>query len=51
VFSWILDDFEKGPKTKQDRLNLEGDGYLIVVAGRYEYFLSGRFSSGGITKP
>ncbi|KAH8706024.1 cytochrome P450 monooxygenase [Talaromyces proteolyticus] len=33
VFSWVLDDFDKGPKTKQDQLNLEGDGYLIVVAG------------------
>lgn len=34
VFSWILDAYEKGAKTKQDYLNLQGEAYLIVVAGR-----------------
>ncbi|GAB1192901.1 hypothetical protein APSETT444_002100 [Aspergillus pseudonomiae] len=33
VFSWILDAFQKGPKTKQDHLDLHGDAYLIIVAG------------------
>ncbi|KAL4867807.1 hypothetical protein BDV12DRAFT_209525 [Aspergillus spectabilis] len=33
VFSWILDAFEKGPRTKQDHLDLHGDAYLIIVAG------------------
>ena len=34
VFSWILDAFQNGPKTKQDHLDLHGDAYLIIVAGR-----------------
>ncbi|GAO20170.1 hypothetical protein UVI_02008750 [Ustilaginoidea virens] len=33
IFSWILADFEKGPKTRRDRWNLHGDAQLIVVAG------------------
>ncbi|KAL2872693.1 cytochrome P450 [Aspergillus lucknowensis] len=33
VFSWILKDYNEGPKTVQDQLNLHGDSYLIVVAG------------------
>ncbi|RAQ58915.1 cytochrome P450 oxidoreductase [Aspergillus flavus] len=33
VFSWILDAFQNGPKTKQDHLDLHGDAYLIIVAG------------------
>ncbi|KAL4901938.1 hypothetical protein BDW74DRAFT_169892 [Aspergillus multicolor] len=33
VFSWILRDYCEGPKTTQDTLNLQGDSYLIVVAG------------------
>ncbi|OQE04404.1 hypothetical protein PENVUL_c033G10168 [Penicillium vulpinum] len=33
VFSWILKAYEQGPKTKQDHLNLNGDAYLIIVAG------------------
>ncbi|KAE8375424.1 cytochrome P450 [Aspergillus bertholletiae] len=33
VFSWILDAFQKGPKTKQDHLDLHGDANLIIVAG------------------
>jgi len=36
VFSLVLDDFEtKAPHTRQDLLNLYGDGHLIVVAGGY----------------
>ena len=35
VFSFILKAYEEGPKTKQDTLNLHGDAYLIIVAGRY----------------
>ena len=34
VFSWILNAFQNGPKTKQDHLDLHGDAYLIIVAGR-----------------
>lgn len=37
VFSWLLEDFESGPQTAQKKLNLEGDAYLIVVAGRYAF--------------
>ncbi|KAL4917456.1 cytochrome P450 [Aspergillus aurantiobrunneus] len=33
IFSWILRDYCQGPKTAQDTLNLNGDSYLIVVAG------------------
>ncbi|KAL4805917.1 cytochrome P450 monooxygenase [Aspergillus unguis] len=33
VFSWILDAFERGPKTMQDLADLYGDAYLIIVAG------------------
>ncbi|KAI9036273.1 cytochrome P450 [Aspergillus affinis] len=33
VFSWILDAYEKTEKTKQNYLNLQGEAYLIVVAG------------------
>ncbi|RDW74721.1 cytochrome P450 [Aspergillus mulundensis] len=33
VFSWILRDYREGPRTAQDTLNLQGDSYLIVVAG------------------
>ncbi|GAB1315434.1 hypothetical protein MFIFM68171_05644 [Madurella fahalii] len=33
IFSWILDAYRKGSKTKQDRLNLHGDAQLIVIAG------------------
>ncbi|KAJ0418348.1 cytochrome P450 [Aspergillus carlsbadensis] len=33
VFSWILDAFKKGPRSKQDHLDLHGDAYLIIVAG------------------
>lgn len=40
VFSWLLKAYEQGPKTKQDTLNLHGDAYLIIVAGRYRNFLS-----------
>jgi len=34
VFSWILEEYEKNEPKKQAELNLEGDAYLIVVAGR-----------------
>jgi hypothetical protein len=34
VFSWVLEDFESGPQTKEAQLCLEGDAHLIVVAGR-----------------
>lgn len=40
VFSWLLKAYEQGSKTKQDTLNLHGDAYLIIVAGRYRNFLS-----------
>ncbi|KAH8690164.1 putative cytochrome P450 oxidoreductase [Talaromyces proteolyticus] len=33
IFTWLLDDFEKKPKTKRSQLDLDGDAYLIVVAG------------------
>lgn len=33
IFSHILDAYEGGPKTIQDRRNLESDVHLIVVAG------------------
>ncbi|KAJ5308716.1 Cytochrome P450 [Penicillium antarcticum] len=33
VFSWILKAFDDGPKAEQDHLNLQGDAYLIIVAG------------------
>jgi cytochrome P450 len=33
VFSWILEAFNNGPKTLQDRYNLHGDSQLIVIAG------------------
>ncbi|KAJ5356144.1 Cytochrome P450 [Penicillium concentricum] len=33
VFSWILKAYEQGPKTNQDKIDLSGDAYLIIVAG------------------
>ncbi|KAJ5510414.1 Cytochrome P450 [Penicillium expansum] len=33
IFSWILDEYKKGPQLPQDTLSLHGDGYLIIVAG------------------
>ncbi|KAK1148117.1 hypothetical protein N8T08_010756 [Aspergillus melleus] len=33
VFSWLLENYRNGPKTKQDNLNLHADAFLIVVAG------------------
>ncbi|PLB48736.1 cytochrome P450 monooxygenase [Aspergillus steynii IBT 23096] len=33
VFSFVLDAFEKGPKTQVDYNYLLGDAYLVVVAG------------------
>ncbi|CAJ0552460.1 Ff.00g064390.m01.CDS01 [Fusarium sp. VM40] len=33
VFSWILEEYERSPKTKQAKLNLDGEAYLIAVAG------------------
>ncbi|KAF5863921.1 hypothetical protein ETB97_009028 [Aspergillus alliaceus] len=33
VFSWLLDAYKRGRKTKQDTLDLHGDAYLIIVAG------------------
>ncbi|KAM5344051.1 hypothetical protein ACJ41O_012588 [Fusarium nematophilum] len=30
VFSWILDEYERNPKTKQAKLNLDGEAYLIA---------------------
>jgi hypothetical protein len=35
VFSWILKDYEQHSKTNQNTLDLHGDAYLIIVAGRY----------------
>jgi len=36
VFSWLLEEYDAStPDTKQQKLDLEGDAYLIVVAGRY----------------
>jgi hypothetical protein len=40
IFSWLLKAYEQGPKTKQDTLNLHGDAYLIIIAGRYRKILS-----------
>jgi len=35
VFSWLLQDHESRDNvTRQDELDLVGDAYLIVVAGR-----------------
>ncbi|KAF5024608.1 hypothetical protein F66182_3371 [Fusarium sp. NRRL 66182] len=34
VFSWILDEYERNPKTKQAKLNLDAEAHLIAVAGR-----------------
>lgn len=35
VFSWVLEDYQAIKKpTWQDTLNLYGDAYLIIVAGR-----------------
>jgi len=36
VFSWVLEDYESTIETKETICNLEGDAYLIVVAGRYD---------------
>ncbi|KAM0541239.1 hypothetical protein ACHAPJ_013327 [Fusarium lateritium] len=33
VFSWILEEYERNPKTKQAKLNLDAEAYLIAVAG------------------
>ncbi|KAK3987119.1 Tryprostatin B 6-hydroxylase [Cladorrhinum sp. PSN332] len=33
IFSWILEAYEKGPKTRRDEYNLHGDAQLIVIAG------------------
>ncbi|KAE8152770.1 cytochrome P450 monooxygenase [Aspergillus avenaceus] len=33
VFSWILKAFEKGPQTAKHRMDLDGDTYLVIVAG------------------
>lgn len=39
IFSWLLEEFEGSPSTDpQKKLDLEGDAYLIVVAGRYVAF-------------
>lgn len=35
VFAWILDEYERSPKTHQAKLNVEAEAYLIAVAGRY----------------
>lgn len=34
VFSWLLEEYESSDRSKQLTLNLHGDAYLIVVAGR-----------------
>ncbi|KAF9772798.1 hypothetical protein IL306_009483 [Fusarium sp. DS 682] len=34
VFAWILDEYERHPKTNQAKLNVEAEAYLIAVAGR-----------------
>ena len=46
VFSWILEDYQRNPKTKKAKLDLDGEAYLIAVAGRYviPYRLSGTFT-------
>ncbi|KAM0075253.1 hypothetical protein ACKRZS_012707 [Fusarium odoratissimum] len=33
VFTWILDEYERSPKTHQAKLNVEAEAYLIAVAG------------------
>ncbi|WKT51581.1 Cytochrome P450, E-class, group I [Fusarium oxysporum f. sp. vasinfectum] len=33
VFAWILDEYERSPKTHQAKLNVEAEAYLIAVAG------------------
>ncbi|KAF4334737.1 cytochrome P450 monooxygenase [Fusarium beomiforme] len=33
IFNWIYEAYLKGQKTKEDTLKLQGDGYLIIVAG------------------
>ncbi|KAH8660217.1 cytochrome P450 [Xylariales sp. PMI_506] len=33
IFSWLLEDYQKNPKTKQAKRNLDGEAYLIAVAG------------------
>ncbi|KAH7014166.1 cytochrome P450 [Microdochium trichocladiopsis] len=33
VFSWLLEDYESKPRTKQEEIDLTGDAYLIAVAG------------------
>jgi len=33
IFSYILDAYNCGPKTQQDKWNLHGDAQLIVIAG------------------
>lgn len=33
LFSWLLEDYMKGPRSRQDNLNLHGDAFIIVVAG------------------
>ncbi|KAF4340428.1 pisatin demethylase cytochrome P450 [Fusarium beomiforme] len=33
VFAWILDEYERNPKTHQTKLNVEAEAYLIAVAG------------------
>lgn len=35
VFAWILEEYERNPKTHQAKLNVEAEAYLIAVAGRY----------------
>jgi len=35
VFTWLLEDFQSSAQTTETRNNLEGDAYLIVVAGRH----------------
>ncbi|CCT74170.1 related to pisatin demethylase cytochrome P450 [Fusarium fujikuroi IMI 58289] len=33
VFAWILEEYERNPKTHQAKLNVEAEAYLIAVAG------------------
>ncbi|KAF5570619.1 pisatin demethylase cytochrome P450 [Fusarium pseudoanthophilum] len=33
VFAWILEEYERSPKTHQAKLNVEAEAYLIAVAG------------------
>lgn len=35
ILSWILEDYETRPKTKQALINLEADAHLIAIAGRF----------------